>query len=99
MSENNAIYSNVTFDVTLEALLESPCLLLPCEAGYQPPTPEQVAFVQHYIGLSSEALTHFLGEDVTSSPISASGWRRMLDAANLINVQQDVILAKRFRAD
>ncbi|ALR95839.1 hypothetical protein AT730_24840 (plasmid) [Vibrio alginolyticus] len=58
MSENNAIYSNVTFDVTLEALLESPCLLRPCEAGYQPPTPEQVAFVQHYIGLSSEALTH-----------------------------------------
>ncbi|EHH1077099.1 hypothetical protein J7I01_002744 [Vibrio parahaemolyticus] len=99
MSENNAIYSNVTFDVTLEALLESPCLLLPCEAGYQPPTPEQVAFVQHYIGLPSEALAHFLGEDVTSSQISASGWRRMLDAANLINVQQDVILAKRFRSD
>ncbi len=95
MSENNVIYSNMNFDVTLDELTNSPCLLLPCEEGYQPPTPEQVEFVQHYIGLSSKALTRFLGEDVPSTHISASGWRRMLDAANLIDVQRDVVLAKR----
>ncbi len=94
MSENNVIYSNLDFDVALDELTRSPCMRLPCEVGYQAPTPEQVRFVQHYMGLTAEALTRFLGEDMTSSQISASGWRRMLYAANLANVQQDVILAR-----
>ncbi|MDA0385567.1 hypothetical protein [Vibrio owensii] len=86
------MYSTIEFSFTLSEFIASPSVLPFDDARYVPPTPEQVQFLQHYLGLSLEALCVFLGDKdaLRSYDIDKNGWRRMLYAAELADVQHDI---------
>ncbi|MCC3807672.1 hypothetical protein IB292_21875 [Vibrio parahaemolyticus] len=92
MNHEKAMYSTIEFSFTLSEFVASPCVLPFDDARYVPPTPEQVQFLQHYLGLSLEALRAFLGDKdaLRSYDIDRNGWRRMLYAARLADVHHDV---------
>lgn len=96
MSSEKAMYSTVDFSFTLSEFIACPCILPFDDARYVPPTPEQVQFLQHYLGLSLEALRTFLGDEdaLRSYDIDKNGWRRMLYAAGLADVHYDIAQAQ-----
>lgn len=96
MSSEKAMYSAVEFSFTTSEFIASPCVLPFDDAHYVPPTPEQVQFLQHYLGLSLEALRVFLGDKdaLRSYDIDRNGWRRMLYAAGLADVHHDIARAQ-----
>ncbi|EJE8675709.1 hypothetical protein M5236_004424 [Vibrio parahaemolyticus] len=96
MSSEKVMYSNVNFNIDMQDFIQSPCLLVPTDPRYVPPTPEQVQFLQHYLGLSLPALRAFLGDahGLESYDIDVSGWRRMLYAGGFADVHYDIAQAR-----